>query len=502
MNLKNYTIFLCCLMSACASKQEQSSLNINTESQKLDYAITTYSKELNQLKDYFQIPGLAVLIQKNGNTIYEDYLGWADVNKQIPVDSSTLFPMASLTKMFSSVLLMKLVEAEKLSLDDPIKKYLPDLEVSDSIQIKHVLSHTSQGKIGENFYYSFRFGWLTKVIEKASGQSFEELMQAEIFEPLALKHSLLMKDSAQLAQRSESIAQPYFLEEGGIEEGFMDYGFSSSAGLMSTVSDLAIFSQALEDESLISAASFQEMSAPFKEGLPYGYGIFSQEFEGKKLIWAYGQYDCHASLFLKVPSENLTAIIAANNNLMSDPARLINGDASSSLFVMSILKNFVFNLVDMPLMEIQDEGWEDYAVFYREKLLAQALSASFMARYDTIHLKESKEILEKVFSEYPDYEGYADVNILHTLNFLKTVAFFRELGEFNYFDSQIEKIGAKLFEADPENPYVNIHLGTYYDRKGEKDKAKFYYENIVNANNFSPWWYTQEAKSWLEQAGS
>jgi CubicO group peptidase (beta-lactamase class C family) len=92
--------------------------------------------------------------------------------------------MASLTKIFSAVLIMKLVEEKKLDLDEPINKYVTNRNIADSIKIEHILSHTSQGDIGQQFYYSGRFGWLTTVIEKASGNSFEKEINEKIIQPL------------------------------------------------------------------------------------------------------------------------------------------------------------------------------------------------------------------------------------------------------------------------------------------------------------------------------
>ena len=81
--------------------------------------------------------------------------------------------------------------------------------------------------------------------------------------------------------------------------------------------------------------------------------------------------------------------------------------------------------------------------------------------------------------------------------FLKDVSFYRELGEFNRFDQQIEALGAKLLKDDPQNPYLNNYFGNYYARKGKNEKARFYFENITKAKNFSRNWYTTEAENAL-----
>ena len=182
--------------------------------------------ELEHLKDYFQIPGLAVLVEQDGKISYQDYLGYADVDANLPVDATTLFPIASITKAFSGVLILKLVERGKLDLDTSIKSYFPKAEISDSIQIKHVLSHTSQGVVGKQFYYSSRFSFLTQIIEQASGQSFEAFLNQEIIQPLGLRNTFLLTDEGQIKAKRVQLAQPYLLED-GLQKGHIEYGYSA-----------------------------------------------------------------------------------------------------------------------------------------------------------------------------------------------------------------------------------------------------------------------------------
>lgn len=466
------------------------------EKENIDTAAEQFTAELLELKDYFRIPGLAVSIERHGEPVYREYFGTADIEKGTPLDTNALFPIASITKVFSGVLLMKLVEQEKLSLDTPINTFLPKPVLGDSVLVKHVLSHTSQGDLGQHFYYSSRFGLLTYVIEQSSGQSFSELMDQEILTPLQLKNTFLLKDSTQIA----GIAKPYLLDD-GITPGFIDYGYSTSAGIVSDLEDLARFNQALDDNQLLSQASKDLMFSSFGEGLPYGYGIFHQQFEQLDIVWAYGQYDCYSSLLLKIPSQDITLTLLANSNLLSDPARLIYGDVTSSLFALSFLKNYVFGLPEMPLFEQQDSISGDFSnpKFHKKKILAQALAESFMARHDTEKQQTSAKLLKSVFATYPDYLEEADLNLLHTLSFLKDVAFYKELGPFTDFDPQIEAIGTRLLAKEPNNPYAHMYLGSFYSRKGSMEKAQHHFERIVQAKNFSENWYTHEAKQWLDE---
>jgi CubicO group peptidase (beta-lactamase class C family) len=470
-----------------------------------DYRIKNngFSTDLIQLKDYFHIPGLSVIIRQGDQTVYENYMGFADLEKQIAIDSSTTIPMASLTKIFTGVLIMQLVENRKISLDEPINKYIFNDEISDSIKIKHVLSHTSQGDVGQNFYYSSRFGWLTAVVEKAYQSTFDKVIQEKIIDPLGLDNTYLLKDSSQVYNDGRKMALPYFYE-GVTKDGFIDYGYSAAAGITSTVRDLAIFSKAIDDNSLLTEESKLRMFTPSKSSLQYGYGIFSQQFNGKNLIWGYGQYDCYSSLFLKVPEEDVTLVIAANNNLMSDPARLIYGDVTYSLFAISFLKHYVFDMPDMLLMEdentltnLENRLTQNNSQFYLKKLIAQSVAESFLAMYDSARSERSKDILEHVFKQFPDYENYGDLTLMHNLSFLKAIALHREHVNFTNFDKQLKGIGLRLVAMDKDNPYANYYLANYFISNGNSDSTRIFCNRIIDARNFSKNWYTTEAENWV-----
>jgi len=460
-----------------------------------------FSKEIKELQAYFHIPGMAALVIQDGEILQEDYLGFADVDAKIPMDAETAIPMASLTKIFAASLIHQLADEGKLSLDDPINEYLDENPFPEGISIKNVLSHTSQGKPGEQFYYSYRFGALTAVIQKASGKSYAEIFQERILDHLEMDKSIPLLSEAYVTEKKLKVAKPYAWE-GELKEGNIEYGFSSSAGLLSTLRDMAKFDKALDENSLISARAKSQLFQPLAPHLAYAKGIFKSKMLDEEIYWGYGQYDHYSSLYIKLPKRKLSLIMAANNNLMSDPARLIYGELSYSLFAHSFLKNFVLGKEEVNLLEdaasLAEFSPENTSDFHRDKLLAQAIAESFLARYEIDHFQNSVDILTKVFGLYPDLESYADLTLLHNLSFLKTLDFHMELGGFDKFDKQFEQIGQMLLEKDKNNPYANVYMGTYFDRKGEIEQARKYYRAITEAENFSPFWYTNEAKTWLE----
>ena len=236
--------------------------------------------------------------------------------------------------------------------------------------------------------------------------------------------------------------------------------------------------------------------------LPYGYGIFTQKFMNKKLVWGYGQEDCFSSLLLKVPEERITLVLLANNNLMSDPARLINGDITYSLFALNFLKNFVFDLeiksgfshyknVENPEALKAKESSNDIGPFYRQELLAQALAASFMGYADTAELARSRQLTNTALKQFPNYEKYGDNSLMHLLMVLSVYGDIRE------FDKIIENVGERLITEYTYNPYANYYLGAHFAHLGNQDKAFEYFNRLDVSKNFQSFWYTTEAWDFL-----
>lgn len=423
--MKNYLPLVFLILVGCKEKEPEQN---------------NFTSELQQLQTYFHLPGLAAIVTKGDQIVYENYFGYADLENKVPVDSTTQFQMASLTKMFTGQLILRMPPS-----------VLDSVIYSDSIKVKHVLSHTSQGSLGKNFYYSGRFSRLTNVIG-----DYERRTNDEIIRPNNLIHTFLLNDSSQV---TKELAKPYAFD-GENKPGFVDYGFSASAGIVSTVRDLAKFSRLLNN-------------VPEFEG-QYNYGLFSQTINGTKILWAYGQYDCYSSLFIKVPKEDLTLVLATNNIMMSDPPRMIYGDVRSSLFALSFLRNFLG--ADLP----------------NETKKAYAIAESYFSQVDPNRAEDSRKILREVFASSEDY---ASLTTLHNLIILKD-------SSFNEFDPQIRQIGSLLRKKDPDNPYNNYYIANFYEINNQQDSAALYYQKIIDAKNFDKTWMRGAAERYFNERTS
>ena len=449
-------------------------------------SVESYVQALSELQSRYRIPGISVHVRRAGVEILSRGLGLADADTGRPVTPATQFPVASITKLYSATLLLKAVDAGRLSLDTPIAEIIPDSPLEDSITVGQVLSHTSQGAVpGEHFYYSIRFSLLTRVIEAIYDAPFAEVLNDELLVPLKLDDSYLLPASAvDMEQaRLERLASPYQYE-GELTAGSVDYGASASAGLVATAAAVSDFTNALFTEEILSARALRKLTEPPGPGLPYGHGIFVDELYGKSVYWAYGQYESYSSLLLIVPEAALTLVMTANNAHLADPARLIYGNLRNCEFALLFLEHFASIETDRP--ELQ-----------RDRLKAGALGDSFLGRYHAEQAASSEARLAELFQEYPEYDAYGDLALLHNLSMLKSIAHHARGESFTRFDTQYRRIAEAILADDPDNPYARTYLAGMLDLNGLPEEARVHYQNIVDAPNFSPWWYTRLAEQWL-----
>ncbi|HEX8399801.1 MAG TPA: serine hydrolase [Pyrinomonadaceae bacterium] len=142
---------------------------------------------LENLRQELKIPALSSAVVKDQKVIWAKGFGFADLENKIPATENTAYHLASLTKTFASTIVMQLVQEGKIKLDDPVSKYGITLESEGVIRVKHLLSHTSEGVPGEAYRYNGnRFAELDKVIQKATGKSFGELLITNILDPLGM----------------------------------------------------------------------------------------------------------------------------------------------------------------------------------------------------------------------------------------------------------------------------------------------------------------------------
>ena len=311
-----------------------------------------------ELKDYDTVlekyidttgPGVAVIVTKNGETLYKQARGLANIELQVPIQADTVFRLGSITKQFTGAAIMMLVEQGKLSLSDNLHKYVPDFPTEgNTVTIKHLLTHTSgianytqdekimekelktpttldamikrfaehpmALKVGEaNRYSNTGYVLLGKIIEVVSGKTYAEFIEQDIFAKLAMKNSRF--GGLQLIpNRASGYSQG---ENGYVNAGYIDMMWPHAAGsLLSTVDDLNIWFSALRNGKLISKKSYKSMTSAVKlnDGSMsnYGFGLGMFKFNKYDGIGHGGGIHGFATNALYIPSEDLYVAVLNN----------------------------------------------------------------------------------------------------------------------------------------------------------------------------------------------
>jgi CubicO group peptidase (beta-lactamase class C family) len=193
--------------------------------------IPGFETVLESLRQELKIPAYSAAIVKDQKVIWAKGFGFADVENKIPATEHTAYHLASLTKTFGSTILMQLVQEGKVKLDDPVSKYGIVLESDGVIRVRHLFSHTSEGNPGEQYRYNGnRFAELDKVVQRASGKSFGELLIANILDPLGMNETAPNVPRIVSTRSPNNAGEVATAAEGEVKAAVMDIvaGYNSS----------------------------------------------------------------------------------------------------------------------------------------------------------------------------------------------------------------------------------------------------------------------------------
>lgn len=300
-------------------------------------------------------PGAAVLVQKDGQVVLRKGYGMANLELGVPMTPENVFEIGSVTKQFTAAAILLLQERGQLRLEDPITKYLPDYPThGQTITIENLLTHTSgipsytglpewyphiredmkpadvaalfkdkplEFTPGERWSYdNSGFFLLGMIVEKASGRTYEQFVEEEIFRKLGMTHSRYGHSEEVIPLRASGYSKD--------DQGFRNADFVSmtqayaAGGLMSTVDDLAIWGRALQSEALLRKPSLDRMLTAYrlKSGVPtqYGYGIGVLDFRGTRVIQHSGDIKGYSAHVAWAPAERLFVAVLSNNDA-TDP---------------------------------------------------------------------------------------------------------------------------------------------------------------------------------------
>lgn len=349
--------------------------------------LAQFGQSLDSLRRQFHIPGLSAAIVHNRQIIWDAGFGFADVAGEVPATPDTPYRIASITKTFASMLLMKCVEQGTLNLDTPIRNYTTGIP-EPGVTVRHLFTHTSQGTPpGQRYIYSGdRYNFLTPVVQSCEGRSFREALAKGILDRVEMWDSVPGQDmefpspevaalfTPETLQRYVEVirrlAKPYVIGSNGqpILSTYPNRNIFASAGLISTVRDLARYDAAI-DRHLLLQSQTQEQAWTNHinnsgQRLPHALGWFVQMRGSQRLIWHYGYWNTFSALYLKVPDRNITLILLANSSGLSAPFANALGGAGN--VTGSPFANLFLQMLDDP-EAFQDNPIDGAEYFVRQQ---------------------------------------------------------------------------------------------------------------------------------------
>lgn len=309
-----------------------------------------------------RIPGVAVAVIDHGKVVLAKGYGLANVEHGVPVDAQTIFQSGSLGKQFTAALIMLLVEDGKLSIEDTLAKYFPTApEPWRAVTLRQLLTHTSgipdyedssfdlQRNYTEEELLRYAFAlkpefapgsrWnysntgymlLGFIAQRATGTSYQELLQNRVFRPLGMKTARTINEADIVPRR----AGGYRLVDGELknQEWVAPILNTTADGcLYFSLTDLIAWDQAWRSGALLSKESWAQVLAPVRlnsgKTYPYGFGIGLGEVNGQKVQRHGGAWQGFKAYRARYLDDDFSILVLANL-AEADPGRLSNAVAA------------------------------------------------------------------------------------------------------------------------------------------------------------------------------
>ncbi|GAB4404924.1 MAG: hypothetical protein OHK0039_05510 [Bacteroidia bacterium] len=294
-------------------------------------------------------PGVAFGIVQNGQIIYTQYAGYADLEQGIKIGADTRFNIASNAKQYTALAVLALVQAGKLGLEDDIRLFFPDLlpEVKERIQIRHLLTHASgirdvydllslQGitwwevtytnqtlidllhrqralnfKPGTSYLYSnSNYILLAEIIAKVSGLPFADYLN-RMFEQLGMPDTRFETDHTRI---QGPVARPYFNFDTWTTYEWI-WNAAGDGNLFTTLADQLRFEQIVQTFSAktLSRRVIRLSQRRIIDTVAYGYGIEFSAYRNRPMVFHHGSTGAWKATFMRLPEQRLSLITLSNS---------------------------------------------------------------------------------------------------------------------------------------------------------------------------------------------
>ena len=352
-----------------------------------------------------------ISVFKNNKEIYSRSTGYSDIENNIKSNSKTKYRIGSISKIFTSVLIMQLIEEGKLTLETKLSAFKPQVKLAEQITIEQLLSHRSgiynftdlkdyrtwmetpisdeelidkinnkgrRFKPNKKFEYSnTNYFLLSLIIEIIEGESFKKVLGNKIIKPFKLSETYCCENI-----KNNETAKSYYREGESWKEGTdTDLRITSGAGgLISTSKDVNEFFNLLSNYKIISKESLDKMTNNLTNG-GYGFGLMQIEFFDKTGFGHDGLIDGFISNAFIFPNDNLSITYLSNGFRMD----------IQNLFAEIIGYNFKTDYVDI----------KKYSNLKLTKEDLRHFEGIYTKRKRTLKITEKNNILILNFNEIP-----------------------------------------------------------------------------------------------------
>lgn len=297
-------------------------------------------------------PGCALGVGQNGVSVYARGYGMSDLQHGVPITPASIFHVASVSKQFTAFAVGLLAQDGKLSLDDEVQQYIPELpRYGKKITVRHLIYHTSgirdQWELlglagwrypddlftqqdvldivvrqkalnfnpGDEWLYSNSgYSLLAMIVERVSGKSLREFSDARIFQPLGMTHTHMHDDHSMIVVGRTSAYQA--LPGGGWKISVPNFDTHGATSLFTTVDDLLKWQHNFESATVGSPALIKDAltSAVLSNGKPsdYGFGIAIEQYRGTPAFGHGGADAGYRADVVRFPEHHLEVAVECN----------------------------------------------------------------------------------------------------------------------------------------------------------------------------------------------
>jgi CubicO group peptidase (beta-lactamase class C family) len=296
-------------------------------------------------------PGCALAVVKDGRIAYEHGYGMANLELGVSISPQSVFDIGSVSKQITAMAILLLAQEHKLSLDDDIRKFLPEMpDYGSTITIRHILHHTSglrnyddlfdlQGipeadlttdrdamdlilrqkgvnfKPGDEFLYSdTNYFLMSQIVKRITGETLRQFAQERIFGPLQMTSTHFHDDHTMIVPRRATGYAPH--KGGGFEIDMSNFEQLGDGSVMTTVEDLFKWDQNFEHPVVGGADAIRQLTTPgiLNNGqtVPYAMGLFLDHYRGLNWIHHSGEWVGYRAALSRFPDQHFSTLVLCN----------------------------------------------------------------------------------------------------------------------------------------------------------------------------------------------